>query len=88
MPSPPRDVRVFCPVVLWRPPAKSNGQLQGYEIQLTGAFSGSLSFTEEFSQSYHIISDPEDVLKGPISIRVSLSICHATCHVTIYIGES
>ncbi len=70
VPSPPRSVRVFCPVIIWGSPAESNDQIIGYEVQLTGSVSGFFRIPKNSSESYHIISDPDNSLKGSITIQV------------------
>ncbi len=56
VPTAPVGVRVFSGVVVWGPPALSNGVLTGYQLRFTDSFSPTTTVNKLASESYHVVT--------------------------------
>ena len=74
-PSVPQDVRAFSGVVVWGPPAQTNGVITRYEVRFSGTISGSRTVSKGPSENYHAVTGDNILnLVGTIHVQVN-----ATC---------
>ena len=72
VPSVPQDVRAFSGVVVWGPPAESNGVITGYEVRFSGTTPGSRTVSKGPSENYHVVTS-DNILNLVGTIRVQVT---------------
>ena len=79
VPSVPQNVQVFSGVVVWGPPAESNGVITGYQLRFSGSSTRTVSKSP--SESYHVVNVTDDNNIGK-NIQVSVSILQLNSYLT------
>ena len=72
VPSSPRFIKFFSPMVVWATPVNANGQIQSYEIELIGSESGIMSANTTDAETYYSINNIQTALIGDIMMKASL----------------